>query len=65
MKIKKNNQKGKFYLLLKENDSIIILADYELKSSISIHCKNKKLFVTFLEDPISTKEAKKKSDHSL
>lgn len=50
MKIKKTKtKKEENFLLLKDNESITILADKELKSSINIMCKNKKLLINLLE----------------
>lgn len=49
MKIRIRKTKKEPYLLLKENESITILAYSELKSSINIVCKNKKLLVKSIE----------------
>lgn len=48
VKTKKNGKDS--YLLLKENESITILADSELKSCIHIMCKNRKLYINFDEN---------------
>jgi hypothetical protein len=45
MKIKTLNNTHQKYLILKENESIILLAENEIKSSVHILCKNKKLFI--------------------
>lgn len=50
LKIKKRKVNNEKYLLLRENESITILADSELKSSINIMCKNQKLLVEFIEN---------------
>jgi len=49
LKVRKTKIDRGNYLLLRENESITILADSELKSSINITCKNKKLLVKFAE----------------
>ncbi len=64
MKIRKKDGTNERYLILKENDMITILADKEMKSSISIMCKNKKLFLNFIENE-RLSHHKKKSDDSL
>jgi len=59
--IKKRNCKKENYLLLRENESITILADSSIKSSINILCKNKKLYVQYFPNEKNTeKKAKKK-----
>lgn len=70
MKIKKRIFDKKNYLLLKENESITILADCALKSAINIMCKDKKLYVEFLDSeqdlwhgtPDYFQETEKKND---
>lgn len=63
MIIKKRKCENENYLLLRENESITILADSSIKSSINILCKNKKLYVQyFLGKEKDKKKAKKKSD---
>lgn len=49
MKIKTFDNKEEKFLLLKENESITIVAELEINSSINIMCKNKKLIVEFCE----------------
>lgn len=60
VRIRKNKIKDENYLLLRENESITILADSEIKSSINIVCKNKKLYVQFLNEPPKEKTRQKK-----
>ena len=50
MKIKTFDNKEEKFLLLKENESITIVAELEINSSINIMCKNKKLIIEFLEN---------------
>lgn len=50
MKIKNFDQQKEKFLLLKENESITIVAEFEINSSINIMCKNKKLIIEFLEN---------------
>ena len=50
IKIKNFDQQKEKFLLLKENESITIVAEFEINSSINIMCKNKKLIIEFLEN---------------
>lgn len=59
MKIKTFDNKEDKFLLLKENESITIVAELEIYSSIHIMCKNKKLIVEIQE-----KQADKKNTTS-
>lgn len=59
MKIQNKFKTNENYLLLKENESITILADCEIKSSINIMCKNKKLLVSFPEMKKKSKKTHK------
>lgn len=50
MKIKTREFDCQKYIILKENESIVILANKEIKSSVHILCKNKKLILTTSEN---------------
>jgi len=50
MEVLKRDVDEKNYLILKENETITILVENNMKASIHILCKNKKLFLRFEED---------------
>ncbi len=60
MEIKTKEITNQNYLILKENESITILVEKDIKSSIHIVCKNKKLFIKMEE---GIKKNKKEFNH--
>ena len=47
MEVKRKDTDQENYLILKENETITILVENNMKAAIHILCKNKKLFLEF------------------
>ncbi|MCI8575914.1 MAG: hypothetical protein HFI09_05530 [Bacilli bacterium] len=54
MKVKIQENTRQKYLILKENESIIILAEKQIKSAVHILCQNNKLILEF-DKPLKKK----------